>query len=258
LWPKIVLFFFKGVVIPQTNTASDFERKEAIMRKLSAFLAVLAGLFLLATPLAALAQTDPVSVINSFATTYNAGNASAATATFTSDASVTWNPAESGPGNKNGMAAIQSWLQEEVKDGDKVQLLNVQATGDKATFTARVMMPDLQQAGVDYLEFQAVSTLSGGKIKSIAFTATSETLDKLSKLGPPPGAGSGSQGQGGAAPGVPQTGAGGASATASAQSTSADLIATYWPWAAGVVGLVVVIGLARFFIAKRQGGARPR
>lgn len=223
------------------------------MRKLPSLLVVLAGLFLLVTPLTTLAQTEPSSVINSFATNFNNENADGAAATFTNDATVTWNPTDSGPGNISGMAGVKSWIQDENKDGYKVQVLNLKGTGDNATFTTRVMIPDLKQAGIDYLEFQSVSTLSGGKIKSIAFTATQDTLDKLSKLGPPPSAG----GQGGAAPGVPQTGAGGTS-VAAAGNTSTDFVATYWPWAAGVLVLVVILGLAGLFLAKTRGGAKPR
>lgn len=214
---------------------------------------------LLLVPTVAFGQTnaDASSLTQSFVTAFNAGNQQAGSALFASDGVIRFNPSYTGPGNGTftGTGQISTFFQGASQIKDQIQApVTPQLNGGTATTTVRVTLPDLQPAGVDFAEYQMVVTIDTGKIKTLTFNATPDTITKFSKLGPPPGASG--QGQGGnssAAPGVPSTGTGGGAA---ANSTGGDSSNTTLILI-GVGTLLVVGCVAIVSILKLRKPAKP-
>ncbi|MFQ5594963.1 MAG: nuclear transport factor 2 family protein [Anaerolineae bacterium] len=132
---------------------------------------------LLAIPVALYAQdTDPAAVAKALANALNAGDVEAALALFADDAVVdTGSPASP----YTGKEAIRAWLEGMVATNFQIEIEILQVEGDIVTERDRFSDDDLRNLGIAPLEGISKITVQDGKVTSLIFAFTDESLAKL-------------------------------------------------------------------------------
>ncbi|MFN2278268.1 MAG: nuclear transport factor 2 family protein, partial [Candidatus Promineifilaceae bacterium] len=88
-------------------------------------------------------------------------------------------PEPAGDGVFTGKEEIRGWYEFLAEGGGANELSNVRVNGDQVTALIRFSDEGLKQMGVDFLNYEWVSTVKDGKIQGYTATATEESIEKL-------------------------------------------------------------------------------
>jgi hypothetical protein len=194
------------------------------MRKLSLPILILVTLLAFAVPAAA--APDPLSVVNDWSTALLGGNFAAAANLLADNPTVSIVPPEIAPppGTYKGQAEVRAWLHFALSIHPKIATVTpFQVSGDKVTGRTREENDVLKQLGVDFIEHDDTFTIQNGKIVSISYVVTPESMLKVQRASS-------------ATPGMPSTGGG-----AMAQQPSRIPLGLLLAAAALVAGLTLTI-----------------
>jgi ketosteroid isomerase-like protein len=122
-------------------------------------------------------ESDPMAVFNALHAAVNAHDVDAALALFAPDAVVQF-PNQPPPNVFRGTQEIRAWLQGDADQHIQVTTSNVQVTGDRTTWDARVVGDDVRPLSIS-LDGSVEAVIQGGKITSFAFTLSQDTLTKI-------------------------------------------------------------------------------
>jgi hypothetical protein len=151
----------------------------AVIAWLAIVIAVLAGALASAGRVQAQAM-DPMEVFNAYHAAVNAHDVDAALALIAPDAVVQF-PNQPPPNVFKGTQEIRTWLEADFAQHIQVVTENVQVTGERVTWIARVDVDDFRPLGIT-LVGTAEATIQEGKFTSFSYTLTDETLAKLAAI----------------------------------------------------------------------------
>jgi hypothetical protein len=121
-------------------------------------------------------QADAIALVDTFHEAVNRHDVEGALACFAADASAQFpNQSES---IVQGAAELREWLEGDVARNIHVSAENVQAEGDRVTWTAKVDNDSLRPLGMTLVGLTEIA-IRDGKIAAFKFTLDDATLEKL-------------------------------------------------------------------------------
>lgn len=134
---------------------------------------------LLALPTALHAQaSDPVAVITALVAAANAHDLEATMALFADDAVVQIRPEALGS-TSTGKDAVRKWFSDLYAGNFSITVADMKAQGNTVTDRATISSDGLRQLGLASLDGNEEYTVRDGKIVSMTFTYTDDSLAKL-------------------------------------------------------------------------------
>jgi hypothetical protein len=135
-------------------------------------MAITVVVLMLALPGTLLAQqSDPEAVVRSSFEALNTGDVEAAVAPYADDAVLDYGAF----GSYEGKEAIRAQFEHEVSLNASFELSDFQVEGNTVRFKSRYTSVEMDALGVT-LEGNAVATIEGGKIRTISFATTEESM----------------------------------------------------------------------------------
>ena len=126
---------------------------------------------------------DPESVVNSWNDALNIGDVEAALDYLEDDATVTIIPPPAGmSGIFTGKEQIRGWYEGNTALNGFNEIIELQVSGDKVTWTSKFGMDEWRKIGVESLDVLGEGVIVDGKFQSYTVTIPPESLAKL----PPP------------------------------------------------------------------------
>ncbi len=124
-------------------------------------------------------RMDPVAVLNGFNEARNAHDLERAMSFIADDAVFDYEPPLFGAGHLAGKQEIRSFLQRQIDDNIHVEVSDLAVSGNTVRYQAAGKADSYRQRGVDVITGQGQTTVHDGKIKSLNFRASPETVRKL-------------------------------------------------------------------------------
>lgn len=149
----------------------------------SVLAALVAGLAVLATPVAGHAQADPASVARALIDAENRHDVEAAVALFTPDAVVVH-----ATGTLTSTAEIRKWQTELAEGNFRAEIGTPTVAGERVTFTGDVFLSSFQGLGIDKLDATWDLTVQQGRVKTFNFVFSPAANARLQQArgGSPP------------------------------------------------------------------------